>query len=193
MSVYIDAAETMLMLLGIAVVVYGPLQDAWIDTLRQKLFAQRDELFELAVSGEIACDNPVYRKVREQINSRIRYAHRISLPRTILFLKFPSGDPDITVHIDLTQISNVQVREKLEKILTTCDYLVATSIIERGLITRVLCVFAVIVLAVVELVKGRGKPVEWLLNIKTASKDAQSRIYRPLAASIQREISAAKC
>lgn len=193
MSIYIDAAETMLMLLGIAVVVYGPLQDAWIDTLRQKLFVQRDELFELAVSGEITCDNPVYRQIREQINSRIRYAHRISLPRTILFLKLPSGSSGSVADIDLSQIANMEVREKLEKILTTSDYLVASSIIERGPVTRFICICAVIVMAIFEVIKGGGRSFEWLLTLKTARMDAQSRIYRPLAASIQREISAAKC
>ncbi|KAA8385172.1 hypothetical protein FKW31_10195 [Acetobacter sp. DmW_136] len=193
MNVYIDAAETMLMLLGIAVVIYGPLQEAWIDTLRQKLFAQRDELFELAASGEITCDNPVYRQIRDQINSRIRYAHRISLPRTILFLKLPSGSTKTNVGIDLLQITNIQLREKLEKIITTSDYLVAASIIERGPVTRLLCIFAIIVMAIFEVVKGGGKSFEWLLTLKAAKIDAKSKIYGPLAASIQREISAAKC
>jgi hypothetical protein len=50
-----------------------------LDTIRQKLFALRDELFDCADRGMIAFEHPAYRIVRERINGMIRFAHELTL------------------------------------------------------------------------------------------------------------------
>lgn len=51
-----------------------------LDIVRQNLFSIRDQLFDLAAEGKhgLGFDSPVYGAFREQLNHRIRYAHRVS-------------------------------------------------------------------------------------------------------------------
>jgi hypothetical protein len=56
-----------------------------LDALRQKLFALRDDLFDVADGGLTQFDDPAYRILRGRINSIIRFAHEITLTQ-LLFL-----------------------------------------------------------------------------------------------------------
>jgi hypothetical protein len=62
-----------------------------LDILRQQLFAIRDELFDFAADGGIDFDEPAYRELRGDINSLIRFAHKLSFARMIFA---PWGIPD---------------------------------------------------------------------------------------------------
>ena len=55
-----------------------------VDLFRQRLFALRDELFDMAASGEISFDAPAYTRLRVLLNGRIQYAQRISFPLLIV-------------------------------------------------------------------------------------------------------------
>ncbi len=50
-----------------------------IDSFREELFSVRDELFNLAASGEISFENSSYIELRYLINGMLRFGHRISL------------------------------------------------------------------------------------------------------------------
>lgn len=50
------------------------------DEFRQRLFALRDELFDLAAAGRIEFDHPAYRLLRATLNGYIRFAHQLGLP-----------------------------------------------------------------------------------------------------------------
>lgn len=54
----------------------GPWQAHVVDRSRAHLFALRDELFDLALNGEISFEDPRYRQLRQQINVLIRFAHK---------------------------------------------------------------------------------------------------------------------
>jgi hypothetical protein len=56
-----------------------------IDNVREKLFQLRNELFLLAADGAISFDDPAYRMLRERLNAVIRFAHTITLTRSVLF------------------------------------------------------------------------------------------------------------
>jgi hypothetical protein len=64
-------------------------RDYRIDSLRQRLFELRDELFDLAAQGQIEFTHPAYTSTRTLLNSVIRFAHRITVGRTLLAMIFP--------------------------------------------------------------------------------------------------------
>ena len=51
------------------------------DVFRQRLFALRDELFDLAAGGRISFENPAYWRLRRTLNGGIRFGHRINVTR----------------------------------------------------------------------------------------------------------------
>lgn len=59
-------------------------RDYEVDKARQRYFALRERLFDLAADGQISFDHPAYGTLRTMINGHIRYAHRTG----ILFLLF---------------------------------------------------------------------------------------------------------
>lgn len=57
-----------------------------VDRFRQRIFEVRDELFDYAAEGKISFDDPAYGALRGLLNSYIRFAHRLSLTRTVSML-----------------------------------------------------------------------------------------------------------
>jgi hypothetical protein len=56
-----------------------------IDNVRENLFQVRNELFLLAANGDVSFDEPAYRVLRDRLNAVIRFAHTITLTRSVLF------------------------------------------------------------------------------------------------------------
>ena len=67
------------------VLVFMLLYVAWpkavVDTIRQRIFEIRDELFDMAAEGQIRFDDPVYVRFRDTANTLIRFCHNFSWPR----------------------------------------------------------------------------------------------------------------
>lgn len=64
-----------------------------VDIFRQKLFALRSDLFDLAAKGTVPFDHPAYTQLRLLINGLIRFAHRASLPTLIIAAAQSSNAP----------------------------------------------------------------------------------------------------
>ncbi len=79
-----DAMFTILCVIALFAIIYGPWQSLCTDYARQKLFEKRDELFNLAASGKLSFDSKVYKETRLQIERNIRFAHELTLPRFLL-------------------------------------------------------------------------------------------------------------
>ena len=62
-----------------------------IDTLRHRLFVQRDQLFNLALDGALDFNDPAYVMLRQKINNMIRFAHKVSLVRAVVLLRLCQG------------------------------------------------------------------------------------------------------
>lgn len=62
-----------------------------VDIFRQKLFALRSDLFDLAANGTVPFDHPAYTQLRLLINGLIRFAHRASFP-VLVVAGVQSGD-----------------------------------------------------------------------------------------------------
>jgi hypothetical protein len=56
-----------------------------VASLRHNLFVQRDRLFLDAARGDVSFEHPGYRFVRENFNSAIRFAERITLVQLVIF------------------------------------------------------------------------------------------------------------
>ncbi len=57
-----------------------------VDALRERLFCLREELFDYAADGKVAFGSIVYGRLRQLINSQIRFAHRMTFSRVLLGL-----------------------------------------------------------------------------------------------------------
>jgi len=62
-----------------------------VDFFRQRLFALRSDLFDIAANGKVSFEHPAYAQLRLMINGVIRYAHRASFP-TLIVASVQSGD-----------------------------------------------------------------------------------------------------
>ncbi len=61
-----------------------------LDAFRQDLFAIRDELFDMAIAGDVGFDNRAYRMLRSSINWNIQFGHKtgfLDLVCRYLFLR----------------------------------------------------------------------------------------------------------
>jgi hypothetical protein len=75
-------------LIGLFVVFYGPWQSLIVDTCRQVLFQIRDEIFDKAADGDgITFDTPVYVEVRRVLNSMIRHCHDFTWIEFLVMMK----------------------------------------------------------------------------------------------------------
>ena len=79
-----------LSLLALWIILVGPYRWYRTDLFRQRLFALRDELFDLAADGHLAYDAPAYAQLRTTINGYIRFAERFGVSHLVLSQLFVS-------------------------------------------------------------------------------------------------------
>lgn len=79
-----QAIRTSLTLIALTIFYFYAVKPLQIDILRQRLFAIRDELFDFAADDGIGFDHPAYRGLRDEINSFIRFARKITFSRLVL-------------------------------------------------------------------------------------------------------------
>lgn len=56
-----------------------------LDNVRNDFFELRNELFLYAAHGGVSFDDPAYKMLRDRINALIRFAHMLTLTRSLLF------------------------------------------------------------------------------------------------------------
>jgi len=64
-------------------IFYLSFRQFFLDNLRQRLFAIRDELFDFAADGGIAFDHLAYRGLRDNINSLILFGDKLTFSRAL--------------------------------------------------------------------------------------------------------------
>jgi len=64
------------------------------DNFRQKMFKVRDSMFDDAANKKIDFENPSYGMLRSAINSHIRFAHKLNLFQTVLFITLVEAEKD---------------------------------------------------------------------------------------------------
>ncbi len=91
-----------------------------VDLFRQSMFALRDELFDYARSGKIQFNDPAYVLLRALMNGFIRYAHHLTVYRTLmtgLHRKINGGKPHLAWNqkweIAQSRVQDEEVRRKI--------------------------------------------------------------------------------
>lgn len=77
------ATSSVFSIVAVLVLFFWLYRQMRLDVFRQKLFALRDELFDVAADGKIDFRHPAYGMLRSTINGTIRFGHRLNLPFAI--------------------------------------------------------------------------------------------------------------
>ena len=113
----LEALATLILLVALATILYGPWQTFCTDAARQTLFEVRDDLFDLAAQGKLSFQSPAYRAIRTAIEQNIRYAHTLTLWRFIAIFWHMKRSGTLQQKSDLTRaiesISDVEVRNQI--------------------------------------------------------------------------------
>ena len=91
-----------------------------VDAFREELFSIRRDLFLMAAAGEVSFASKSYIELRYLINGMLRFAHRISLPTSLVAARLAEINPDKTNIYDKWKRSleglPEGVRDKLDSI-----------------------------------------------------------------------------
>lgn len=99
----------------VAAVVLKAFRSFWLDLYRQDLFELRDELFDRVLEGRASFHDAEYTELREELNSRIRWAHFMSTPMLLpaivyLFIQNRGGLPASPIEPVADALRNIAVR-----------------------------------------------------------------------------------
>lgn len=83
-----------------------------VDIFRQKLFALRSDLFDLATKGTVPFDHPAYTQLRLMINGLIRFAHRASLPTLIIAVVQARNTPSDAMMVWMKNVQKLPENER---------------------------------------------------------------------------------
>ena len=91
------------------------------DIARQIVFEKRDAIFDLAHSGKLSFDSQEYRTIRASLQSSIRFAHELTLPRflviTILLWSRGSHPEDSDLRRAIRRIADPATRIEVERLI----------------------------------------------------------------------------
>jgi hypothetical protein len=157
MTLGLTALSTTLSLMALWALFHWLYRDYRVDLFRQRMFALRDELFELAASGRIAFDDPAYGKLRSMLNGYIRFAHRISVPLLLSASRsrhaLSQGAEEATALTTAVRAQPPETAEFLARILSQTHWYVA----EQLLLTSLLMWLVLVPIAVYVLMRTLGE------------------------------------
>jgi hypothetical protein len=126
--------------------VYGPWQWYTTDNARQRLFVQRNRLFDIADAGRINFDSEAYRGLRAHVESLIRFGHNLTLPSFLYFWFRASGFRVIDGSGGLVRlisaIEDRSVREEFFDVYDRCGKQIVFMLLEKSFfLTALLSLF----------------------------------------------------
>ena len=78
------ALESIAGLAVLSILVFALVPAYRLDAFRQRMFAERDSLWDYAASGKIAFTDPAYQLLRKLMNGLIRYGHQLTFFRALM-------------------------------------------------------------------------------------------------------------
>jgi hypothetical protein len=81
----INALFSLLLILLVGVLIYGPWQKVCTAFARQIMYEKRDAIFDLAREGKLSFNSREYRTIRVLLERTIRFAHEATLPSFFVF------------------------------------------------------------------------------------------------------------
>jgi cbb3-type cytochrome oxidase subunit 3 len=168
--------QSLLTLVVLAFVVFWFWPEQRTDLFRQQMFALRDELWDFAVDGNIAFDDPAYTLLRQLMNGFIRYAHNLTPYRILMsFLRWkytsagPVGQWTASWHAAVSQLPNENTKETLQKFHSRAtDLVLGQILLSPGVLTVCMMLAPILVITVV-------LHTQWT-NLKSIYRDVTNRI-----------------
>jgi len=134
-----------------------------IDAFREQMFSLREELFDLAASGQLQFDAPAYGMLRTTMNGFIRYGHRVNVVSLVIFVAlvpeeqrsaFASDTPLVRLPCAIASLAP-ETRETLEVLRRRMQF----AVLEQLLFGSPLFVLGVVLLFPLVLVRQASKHV----------------------------------
>lgn len=152
--------DTTIKLLVLWVLIYWAYRPYRIDSLRQRLFALRDELFDLAADGHIEFSDPAYWRLRLAINGMIRFAHRISFARLVFTsVLFSPVLADASSYVrwreSVKRVDSAKTQERLRQIHHQMSLILVRHMVSGSVVLMI--AFAGVFLSLV--VKGMSRAI----------------------------------
>lgn len=129
-----DALATLAALAALVIFFYGPWQRICVDTARQIMFEQRDQLFDMARAGLIPFDSPGYQALRESMQRSIRFAHELTMPRMVyLIFMMPSDRKESETQRVMRSVPENQAWNEARKLVAQSSRILVLSVFARSL------------------------------------------------------------
>ena len=136
-----NEAGAIVFLIGLALLLlffYGPWQSYCIDRVRLSLFKVRDDLFHLALKGEMTFSSREYKELRGSVEKLIRFAHRLTFGGIVIAMavnkKFPKSNTKGDWTIAIENAKDAEMRKALESIRADIYKAIMRLIIRRSLL-----------------------------------------------------------
>jgi hypothetical protein len=128
-----DALASIVALILLAVLFYGPWQATCTDWARQILFENRDKIFDMAQAGEIDFDSAEYAEIRKSLQGLIRYCHHVTLPMLLIHLLAGVDSTESALKSSIAKIPSIEARNKVYKYVSSAQKAVLVSILAKSL------------------------------------------------------------
>ena len=176
---FYHVAEFVLVVAGLVWFFAHPWQALCIDASRHRCFELRNRLFMLAVDGRINFDDPVYRALREWLNSRIRLAHANLFGDMVAMLIAHGGAvPKIkTLGDKIKQMDNEELREELHSIyFEAIQVQMGHMVVRSPLFWALFTVFAPLVFLIDLIDDNARAAIRWLTDLAQVADDKALQI-----------------
>jgi hypothetical protein len=127
------ALASIVALILLAVLFYGPWQATCTDWARQILFESRDDIFDLAHTGEIDFDSDEYAEIRKSLQGLIRYCHHVTLPMLLVHFSAGIDSKESALKSAIARIPSVEARNKVHNYVSRAQNAVLFSILAKSL------------------------------------------------------------
>lgn len=183
----VDAIVSLLLLIALGAVVYGPWQDLWTDFGRQFLFEARDELFDLAANGELDFNSPEYKTIRSSLETSIRFSHQLTVWRFLVVMKFAQAHDELNkksaMREAIGKIEKQATREKVDRLVGDASMALLGTMIAKS---PIVLIVLILIYAALRLQNGArqkfGRRLEGAVDVIQREAEASDNNWLPRAA-----------
>jgi hypothetical protein len=130
----IDTALLFVFLGALVTILYSSAwQNLCVDSARQEVFEARDAIFDLAADGRLSFDSPIYKEIRADLESLIRFGHRVSWPWIAFYFKFRlRGHTHSDLNRLIASIDDHDVRFLVQREISKAAHATVTLVLARA-------------------------------------------------------------
>jgi hypothetical protein len=119
-----DSILSLVMIIIIAVLFYGPWQVLCAGIARQLIFERRNLIFNFAQRGDLDFNSKEYRDIRNSLNLMIRFAHQATVPRlffiSLCLYKKPINETS-QLQAAASRVTNHKMQIELRRIINEVE------------------------------------------------------------------------